>query len=127
MYKLTLSILLTLACLNLSGEEDIFLISDAAIEKIHSKEFINLKKTFAESPPIFKNQASIDIPKAIAFEDSRQSIRLTPGDIIKISEDLTFSDWGAKSAVAEEDFNLKDSKKKVEDTAPNSKGIKFSM
>ncbi len=50
---------------------------------------------------------------------------------IKISEDLTFSDWGGVSSsdqVAEEDFTLpKDKVKKTEDESqPKTKNIKFS-
>ncbi|QLH36931.1 MAG: hypothetical protein HWD61_12975 [Parachlamydiaceae bacterium] len=58
---------------------------------------------------------------------------MTPGDVIKISEDLTFSDWGGNSTsshVAEEDFVLsRDKLKKTEDDgeiAPKTKNIKFS-
>lgn len=111
--------------------EEIFHLSEESFDKIHSDEFINVKKNFAESPSLFQGCDDFDIPKTIAFEDSRDKIILTPGDVIKISEDLTFSDWGGTSSssqVAEEDFTLsKDKLKKTEDDGePKIKNIKFS-
>lgn len=110
-----------------------FEISDASLDKIHSDEFVTLKKTFAESPPMFQNSSDLNIPKMIAFDDSQKKIVLTPGDVIKISEDLTFSDWGGKPSsdqVAEEDFVLpRDKVKKTEEDgekASKTKNIQFS-
>lgn len=109
--------------------DDFFQLPDKSFDKIHSDEFAVQKKTFAESPSLFKEKDNFSIPKMIAFEDSCDKIRLTPTDIIKISEDLTFSDWGGKPCtqqVAEEDFTLSNDKIKKTEEQVKKKDIKFS-
>lgn len=103
----------------ISASDGFFTFKKESYDKIYSSEFVNVKKTFAESPSVFRNENHFDIPTTIAFEDSREKINLTPGDVIKISEDLTFSDWGGKPSseeVALEDFTLSSDKiKKAEE------------
>ncbi len=114
-----------------SASDEFFIVSRESYDKIHSSEFVNVKKTFAEAPPLFKNKGDFNIPQTIAFEDSREKINLAPGDIIKISEDLTFSDWGGNSVsteVAAEDFVLSSDKikKTEEEGTTKKKNINFS-
>lgn len=115
----------------LDATEEIFILSSESFDKIHSDEFVSLKKTFAESPSLFHANSDFNIPQSIAFDDSSGKIHLTPGDVIKISEDLTFSDWVGSSSstqVAEEDFTLPNDKiKKTEQEGEaKTKNIKFS-
>lgn len=129
-YKLS-TLLLAIACM--MGTKiyafDEIVISEESFNKIHSDEFVNVKKSFAESPSLFQSKDNFKI-NAFAFEDSREKICLTPGDVIKISEELTFSDWGgstSSSQVAEEDFTLSNDKiKKTEEEGAKTKSIKFS-
>jgi len=126
-----LSLFLAIYCMGSLGyaSEDFFVISDESLKKLHADEFVKNKVHLAEAPTIFKGKKEISVPHAIAFEDYQETIHLTPGDVIKISEDLTLSDWGGSSAtqVAEEDFTLpeKTTQTPVE-TKPNTKNIKFS-
>jgi hypothetical protein len=118
-----------LAGANLFAAEEFFELSRESLDKIQADEFVKMKKTFAESPSYFQANKDLDIPKAIAFEDSREKIRLAPGDVIKISEELTFSDWGGASAnsqVAEEDFTLPEDKVKKTEEEGAKTNIKFS-
>ncbi len=124
-----LSVLMSCVSIKMFAAEEI-VISDESYNKIHSHEFVTQKKSFAEAPSLFEGKLNFDIPTAVAFEDSREKIRLAPGDIIKISEELTFGDWGGSSSlsqVAEEDFVLSDGQaKKPEEAAKTPKSIKFS-
>lgn len=129
MIKIPLFALLIFSTISIpSYAEELFVISEQSYNKIYSDEYTKTKKNFHEAPCIFKHKSDFSIPKAIAFEDSK-TIHLTPGDVIKISEDLTFSNWGGASTtqVAEEDFTLPDNKieKSTEGTV-KSKDIKFS-
>lgn len=107
--------------------EENFTISEQSYDKIHSNEFDVQKKSFAESPSLFMGKSNFDIPQAIAFDEK---IRLTPGDIIKISEELTFSDWGKTSLyeqVAAEDFTLPKDKKINPDDDGDARAKKFQL
>lgn len=125
----TLLLAITFLTAKICASEEI-VISDESFNKIRSDEFVNVKKSFAESPSLFQSKSDFNIPQAIAFDDSHKKISLTPGDVIKISEDLTFSDWGGNSSskeVAEEDFTLPtDIVKKTEKEGAKTKNIQFS-
>ena len=127
--KLSTLFLLAAACV---VETKIFALDDIVLskesyDKIYADEFVNEKKTFAEAEPFF-DKKEFDVPQLIAFED--ETIRLTPGDVIKISEELTFSDWGGAASskqIAAEDFTLPaDTIKKMEEGEAKTKNIKFS-
>lgn len=98
-----------------------FQINDKSYNNLHCDEFTKQTSQFLESPSYFTG--NWNIPKDIAFEDSM--IHLTPGDIIKLSEDLTYSYKG--QAIAEEDFVLKDKNapQVEDDEKPKAKGIQF--
>ncbi len=68
-------LLLAVTCITrtaIDAADDVFQISNESFDKIHSKEFVSLKKTFAESPSLFQNKKDFEIPTTIAFEDSRE-------------------------------------------------------